>query len=83
LAKELIAFAEDHELEKLIMQVLLPGQEAAAAIAAELGFIEAATVHELYRGEDGGRVDLVTYVLPLGKWVTWWQQGAQPTPAEA
>jgi hypothetical protein len=48
-------------------------QDNAIAAAERLGFIKAATIHELLRDEHGRSHDVNVMVLRLGKWYEWWQ----------
>lgn len=71
LIEELCDIATDAELEHVTMELIDGVQNDAIAAAERLGFFRAATISGLLRGRDGRRLDLVTMVLPLGKWYAW------------
>lgn len=73
LLRDLCDIAADAELEKVTAELVAGVQDDAIAATERLGFIKAATIHELLRDEQGHPHDLVVMVLPLGKWYQWSQ----------
>lgn len=73
LLRDLCDIAADAELEKVTAELVVGVQDDAITATEQLGFIRAATIHELLRDEQGRPHDLVVMVLPLGKWYQWWQ----------
>jgi L-amino acid N-acyltransferase YncA len=73
LMKELCDIAADADLERVTAEFVGGVQDDAIVAAERLGFLRAATIHELLRGEDGHLHDVVVMSLPLGKWYEWWQ----------
>jgi hypothetical protein len=71
--KELCDIAADAELERVTAELVVGVQDDAIAAAERLGFLRAATVHELLRDQHGRAHDLAIMSLPLGKWYEWWQ----------
>jgi L-amino acid N-acyltransferase YncA len=71
--RELCDIAKDADLERVNAELVTDVQEDAIRATEQLGFIRAATIHELLRDEDGRPHDLVVMSLPLGKWYEWWQ----------
>ncbi len=71
LLRELCDIAADAELERVTAEFVAGVQDDAIAAAEHLGFIRAATVHELLRDEHRRPHDLVILMLPLGKWYQW------------
>jgi L-amino acid N-acyltransferase YncA len=72
LMKELCDIAADAELERVTAEFVVGVQDDAIAAAERLGFIQAATIHELLRDQHGRAHDVAVMSLPLGKWYTWW-----------
>jgi L-amino acid N-acyltransferase YncA len=73
LLRDLCDIAADADLERVTAELVSGVQDDAILAMEQLGFIRAATVHELLRDEHGHPHDLVIMVLPLGKWYQWWQ----------
>lgn len=73
LMKELCDIAADAGLKRVTTELVAGVQDDAIRAAEQLGFIRAATVHELFQDPQGRALDLVVLVLPLGKWYEWWQ----------
>jgi L-amino acid N-acyltransferase YncA len=73
LMKELCDIAADAELERVTAEFVVGVQDDAIAAAERLGFLCAATIHELLRDQHGRPHDLAIMSLPLGKWYEWWQ----------
>jgi L-amino acid N-acyltransferase YncA len=73
LMKELCDIAADAELERVTAEFVAGVQDDAIGAAERLGFLRAATVHELLRDAKGRPHDVVVMSLPLGKWYEWWQ----------
>jgi L-amino acid N-acyltransferase YncA len=73
LMKELCDIAADAELERVTAEFVVGIQDDAIAAAERLGFLRAATIHELLRDQHGRPHDLAIMSLPLGKWYEWWQ----------
>ncbi len=73
LMKELCDIAADADLERVTGEFVAGVQDDAIAAAERLGFLRAATIHELLRDENGHPHDVVVMSLPLGKWYEWWQ----------
>ena len=71
--RELCDIAKDADLERVNAELVSDVQEDAIHATEQLGFIRAATIHELLRDQDGRPHDLVVMTLPLGKWYEWWQ----------
>jgi L-amino acid N-acyltransferase YncA len=71
--KELCDVAADAEVERVTAEFVVGVQDNAIAAAERLGFIKAATIHELLRDEHGRSHDVNVMVLRLGKWYEWWQ----------
>lgn len=71
LLRELCDVAADAELELVMAEFVTDVQDDAIGAAEMLGFIRAATVHELLRDERGRAHDLAVMLLPLGKWYQW------------
>jgi L-amino acid N-acyltransferase YncA len=72
LMKELCDIAADAELERVTTEFVVGVQDDAITAAERLGFILAATIHELLRDQQGRPHDVAIMSLPLGKWYTWW-----------
>jgi L-amino acid N-acyltransferase YncA len=72
LIKELCDIAADAELERVTAEFVAGVQDDAIGAAERLGFLRAATIHELLRDEHGHPHDVVVMSLPLGKWYEWW-----------
>jgi L-amino acid N-acyltransferase YncA len=73
LLRDLCDIAADAELEKVTTELVAGVQDDAIAAAEQLGFIRAATIHELLRDEQGHTHDVIIMVLPLGKWYQWYK----------
>jgi L-amino acid N-acyltransferase YncA len=73
LMKELCDIAADGELERVTAEFVAGLQDDAIAAAERLGFLRAATIHELLRDQHGRPHDVAVMSLPLGKWYEWWQ----------
>ena len=73
LMKELCDIAADADLERVTAEFVAGVQDDAITAAERLGFLRAATIHELLRDENGHPHDVVVMSLPLGKWYEWWQ----------
>jgi L-amino acid N-acyltransferase YncA len=73
LMKELCDIAADAELERVTAEFVAGVQDDAIGAAERLGFIRAATIHELLRDQHGRPHDVTVMSLPLGKWYEWWQ----------
>jgi L-amino acid N-acyltransferase YncA len=73
LMKELCDIAADAELDRVTAEFVVGVQDDAIAAAERLGFLRAATIHELLRDEHGRAHDVAIMALPLGKWYEWWQ----------
>jgi L-amino acid N-acyltransferase YncA len=73
LMKELCDIAADAELERVTAEFIVGVQDEAIAASERLGFLRAATIHELLRDEHGRPHDVAVMSLPLGKWYEWWQ----------
>jgi L-amino acid N-acyltransferase YncA len=73
LLHDLCDIAADAELDRVTAELVAGVQDDAIAATEQLGFIRAATVHELVRDEQGHPRDVAIMVLPLGKWYQWWQ----------
>jgi L-amino acid N-acyltransferase YncA len=73
LLRELCDIAKDSELERVNAELVSDVQDDAIKATEQLGFIRAATIHELLRDEHGRPHDVVVMTLPLGKWYEWWQ----------
>ena len=71
LLRELCDIAADAELDLVMAELVADVQDDAIAATEMLGFIRAATVHELLRDERGRPHDLAVMLLPLGKWYQW------------
>lgn len=72
LMKELCDIAADAELERVTAEFVVGVQDDAIGAAERLGFLRAATIHELLRDEHGRPHDVAVMSLPLGKWYEWW-----------
>jgi L-amino acid N-acyltransferase YncA len=73
LMKDLCDIAADADLERVTAEFVGDIQDDAIAAAERLGFLRAATIHELLKDENGRPYDVVVMSLPLGKWYEWWQ----------
>jgi L-amino acid N-acyltransferase YncA len=73
LLRDLCDIAADAELEKVTSELVAGVQDDAIAAMEQLGFIRAATIHELLRDEQGHTHDVIVMVLPLGKWYQWYK----------
>jgi L-amino acid N-acyltransferase YncA len=73
LLRDLCDIAADAELEKVTAELVAGVQDDAIAATEQLGFIRAATIHELLRDEQGHTHDVIVMVLPLGKWYQWYK----------
>lgn len=73
LLRDLCDIAADAELDRVTAELVSGVQDDAITATEQLGFIRAATVHELVRDEQGHPHDVAVMVLPLGKWYQWWQ----------
>jgi L-amino acid N-acyltransferase YncA len=73
LMKELCDIAADAELERVTAEFVVGVQDDAIAASERLGFLRAATIHELLRDQHGRTHDVAVMSLPLGKWYEWWQ----------
>jgi L-amino acid N-acyltransferase YncA len=72
LMKELCDIAADAELERVTAEFIVGVQDDAIGAAERLGFLRAATIHELLRDQHGRPHDVAVMSLPLGKWYEWW-----------
>ena len=72
LMKELCDIAADAELERVTTEFVVGVQDDAIGAAERLGFLRAATIHELLRDQHGRPHDVAVLSLPLGKWYEWW-----------
>jgi L-amino acid N-acyltransferase YncA len=72
LMKELCDIAADAELERVTAEFVEGIQDDAIGAAERLGFLRAATIHELLRDQHGRTHDVAVMSLPLGKWYEWW-----------
>jgi L-amino acid N-acyltransferase YncA len=72
LMKELCDVAADAELERVTAEFVVGVQDDAIGAAERLGFLRAATIHELLRDQHGRPHDVAILSLPLGKWYEWW-----------
>jgi L-amino acid N-acyltransferase YncA len=72
LMKELCDIAADAELERVTAEFVVGVQDDAIGAAERLGFLRAATIHELLRDQHGRPHDVAVMSLPLGKWYEWW-----------
>jgi L-amino acid N-acyltransferase YncA len=72
LMKELCDIAADAELERVTAEFVAGVQDDAIGAAERLGFLRAATIHELLRDQHGRPHDVAVMSLPLGKWYEWW-----------
>jgi len=70
--RELCDIAKDADLERVNAELVADVQADAIGATEQLGFIRAATMHEMLRDQDGRPHDLVLMSLPLGKWYEWW-----------
>ena len=73
LMKELCDIAADDGLERITSELVVGVQDDAIGAAERLGFLRAATIHELLRDQRGRAHDVAVMSLPLGKWYEWWQ----------
>ena len=73
LMTELCDIAADADLERVTAEFVAGVEDDAITAAERLGFLRAATIHELLRDETGHPHDVVVMSLPLGKWYEWWK----------
>lgn len=72
LMRELATIANDHGLERLVIQAVAEREEAAIKAAESIGFTKVAVLPGHAKDVDGHPRDIVLMDMPLGKWFDWW-----------
>ncbi len=70
---ELILIANEHGLERLLIEIVSDRETDALEAAERLGFVKAATLVNHVKDIKGKPQDLVIVEMPLGKWLQWWE----------
>jgi len=69
--RELCDIADDEELDKVLIELVAEKEPEALEAAERMGFLRAGVIEGGARDYDGSAHDIITLVMPLGKWYRW------------
>lgn len=69
--RELCDIADDEELDKVLFEVVADKEPEALEAAEHMGFLRVGAIEGGARDYDGRVHDIITLVMPLGKWYRW------------
>ncbi|MBI4203156.1 MAG: N-acetyltransferase [Chloroflexi bacterium] len=70
--QELASIANEHGLERLMLQAVAQKEIAAIKAAEAIGFVQVAVLPGHGKDLDGRLSDIVILEMPLGEWFNWW-----------
>ena len=69
---ELATIANEHSLERLVIQAVEGREDAAIRAAKFIGFLKVGTLKAHAKDMSGHPRDIALLEMPLGKWFEWW-----------